>query len=164
MPTHTSRGGAELQQTPGRPRSPTWGSIPPPRDHDMPKSRTPNQLNRPGAPEERLTNARDPPCLPSSQARLRAAPYLCGVGDGGQLQVLRVPPSEEAALGRHGQAAVTVGGHLHDVHSGQVPAQLGGHAGDVVVTQTCRNGEALLPVTDSWHRRFQGLPTCRAQF
>lgn len=76
-------------------------------------------------------------------------PYLCGVGDGGQLQVLRVPPTEEAALSRHGQAAIAVGGHLHDVHSGQVPGQLGGHAGDTVVTQTCQDGQASLPATDS---------------
>ena len=61
--------------------------------------------------------------------------YLCGVGDRGQLQVLRVAPAEEATISRHGQAAVPVGGHLDDVHSGQVSPQLGGRAGDIVVTQ-----------------------------
>ena len=61
--------------------------------------------------------------------------YLCGIGDRGQLQVLRVAPAKEAAVSWHGQAAVPIGGHLDDVHSGQVSTQPGGRAGDIVVTQ-----------------------------
>ena len=67
--------------------------------------------------------------------------YLCGVRDRGQLQVLGVPPPEEAAIDRHSQAAVPVGGHLDHVHSGKVSSQLGGRTGDIVVTQTWNNGK-----------------------
>lgn len=65
--------------------------------------------------------------------------YLGGVRDRGQLQVLGVAPAEKAAIGRHCQAAVTVRGHLDDVHSGKVSTQLGGRAGDIVVAQTCHD-------------------------
>ena len=48
-----------------------------------------------------------------------------------------MPPPEEAPTGQHDQAAVPIGIHLDDVHFSMISAQLGGHAGDVIVTQTC---------------------------
>ena len=63
--------------------------------------------------------------------------HLSGVGDRGKLQVLRVPLPEEAPTGQHDQAAVPTGIHLDDVHSCEISAQVGRHAGDIIVTHTC---------------------------
>lgn len=67
-----------------------------------------------------------------------APPHLCCLGDGGQLQVLRVAPPEQLSVSGHGQAAVSVRADLPDLHPGQVPAHLHRSGAHIVMSETCK--------------------------
>jgi len=62
--------------------------------------------------------------------------HLCGLGDQGQLPVLRVPPAKQAAVPGDGQAAVSVRADLLDGHAGELAAHLLRRGADAVVAQT----------------------------
>lgn len=62
--------------------------------------------------------------------------HLCGLGDQGQLPVLRVPPAKQAAVPGDGQAAVSVRADLLDRHARELAAHLLRRGADAVVAQT----------------------------
>lgn len=64
------------------------------------------------------------------------SPHLRGLGDGGQLPVLRVAPSVQLSVSGNGQTAVSVGADVLHLHPGQVSSDLHRPGADVVVAQT----------------------------
>lgn len=80
--------------------------------------------------------------------------HLRGLGDRGQLQVLRVAPPIQLSVSGHGQAAVSIRADLPHLHPSQVSSYLHRTGADVVVSQTCETNKnetfiKLLKETDS---------------
>lgn len=77
-------------------------------------------------------------------AQSRPITHLCGLGDGGQLSVLRVPPPEQLTVSADRQAAVSIGADLLHLHPRQVAPHLHRGGADVVVAQTWRRCQEVV--------------------